>query len=98
MSIIFTICHFSISTRSKRIFFARSCLLHVKTSDTIRIDVLAPLEELYLHRSARHLQCQIIIERRIMGTQIRLEDEYLFGWDPAPGIVSVWANRGGQAI
>ena len=26
------------------------------------------------------------------------EDEYLFGWDPTPGIVSVWANREGQAI
>ncbi len=26
------------------------------------------------------------------------EDEYLFGWDPNPGIVSVWANREGQAI
>ncbi len=26
------------------------------------------------------------------------EDEYLFGWDPTPGIVSVWANREGLAI
>jgi hypothetical protein len=26
------------------------------------------------------------------------EDEYLFGWDPSPGIVSVWANREGLAI
>jgi DNA polymerase, archaea type len=26
------------------------------------------------------------------------EDEYLFGWDPTPGIVSVWANRDGLAI
>jgi DNA polymerase, archaea type len=25
-------------------------------------------------------------------------DENLFGWDPTPGIVSVWANREGQAI
>jgi DNA polymerase, archaea type len=25
------------------------------------------------------------------------EDEYLFGWDPTPGIVSVWANREGLA-
>lgn len=27
-----------------------------------------------------------------------IEDEYLFGWDPTPGIVSVWANRDGQAV
>jgi DNA polymerase, archaea type len=26
------------------------------------------------------------------------EDENLFGWDPTPGIVSVWANREGQAM
>jgi DNA polymerase, archaea type len=26
------------------------------------------------------------------------EDEYVFGWDPTPGIVSVWANREGLAI
>ncbi len=26
------------------------------------------------------------------------EDEYLFGWDPIPGIVSVWANREGRAL
>lgn len=26
------------------------------------------------------------------------EDEHLFGWDPMPGIVSVWANREGRAI
>jgi DNA polymerase, archaea type len=25
-------------------------------------------------------------------------DESLFGWDPTPGIVSVWADREGQAI
>ncbi|HKV59986.1 MAG TPA: 3'-5' exonuclease, partial [Ktedonobacteraceae bacterium] len=30
--------------------------------------------------------------------QTQLEDEYLFGWDPMPGIVSVWANRSGEAI
>ena len=27
-----------------------------------------------------------------------LEDEYLFGWDDMPGIVSVWASRSGEAI
>lgn len=26
------------------------------------------------------------------------DDEYLFGWDSTPGIVSVWANREGKAI
>lgn len=28
----------------------------------------------------------------------RLEDERLFGWDPMPGIVSVWADRSGRAL
>ena len=31
-------------------------------------------------------------------SQLELEDEYLFGWDATPGIVSVWANRSGEAI
>ncbi len=26
------------------------------------------------------------------------EDEHLFGWDPTPGIISVWADRQGRAI
>jgi DNA polymerase, archaea type len=26
------------------------------------------------------------------------QDEYLFGWDPTPGIVSVWASRDGHAL
>jgi DNA polymerase elongation subunit (family B) len=26
------------------------------------------------------------------------QDEWLWGWDPTPGIVSVWADRGGRAI
>jgi DNA polymerase I len=29
---------------------------------------------------------------------LQREDEYLFGWDPTPGIVSVWASRDGRAI
>src|SRR5579859_4598528 len=32
------------------------------------------------------------------SSQTRLEDEYLFGWDDTPGIVSVWASRSGEAI
>src|SRR6266516_878866 len=31
-------------------------------------------------------------------THSLVEEEYLFGWDPIPGIVSVWANREGLAI
>ncbi len=34
----------------------------------------------------------------IKKTRTQLEDEYLFGWDPTPGIVSIWANREGKAI
>ncbi|MEO7910561.1 MAG: DNA polymerase domain-containing protein [Roseiflexaceae bacterium] len=26
------------------------------------------------------------------------DDSWLFGWDPTPGIVSVWANRSGRAL
>jgi DNA polymerase elongation subunit (family B) len=29
---------------------------------------------------------------------LRSEDEYLFGWDSLPGIVSVWASRDGRAV
>jgi len=29
---------------------------------------------------------------------IESQDEYLFGWDPTPGIVSVWASRDGRAM
>ncbi len=29
---------------------------------------------------------------------VESQDEYLFGWDPTPGIVSVWAARDGRAI
>src|SRR5260370_7411236 len=25
-------------------------------------------------------------------------DEWVFGWDPLPGIVSVWASRDGRAV
>ena len=28
----------------------------------------------------------------------QLQDEWLWGWDPTPGIVSVWANEAGRAI
>ncbi len=27
-----------------------------------------------------------------------VEDEWLWGWDPSPGIVSVWAERNGRAV
>src|ERR1051326_5883844 len=33
-----------------------------------------------------------------MAIQSGTEDEYLFGWDTTPGIVSAWANRAGQAL
>ena len=26
------------------------------------------------------------------------DDEFLFGWDPTPGIVSIWADRSGKAL
>jgi DNA polymerase elongation subunit (family B) len=31
-------------------------------------------------------------------TPIAPDDSWLFGWDPTPGIVSVWADRGGRAL
>ena len=27
-----------------------------------------------------------------------IEDEWLWGWDPTPGIVSVWAEPSGRAV
>ncbi len=30
--------------------------------------------------------------------EMQIEDERLFGWDPTPGIVSIWAQREGRAI
>src|SRR5579863_6155924 len=29
---------------------------------------------------------------------LRSNDEWVFGWDPMPGIVSVWASRAGHAV
>ena len=38
-------------------------------------------------------------ENMTQMTQEELKtSENLFGWDPTPGVVSVWANREGQAI
>jgi DNA polymerase I len=34
----------------------------------------------------------------VSDTSVRQEDEYLFGWDNTPGIVSVWAGRDGRAL
>src|SRR5437879_1788786 len=31
-------------------------------------------------------------------TSRRIEDEWLWGWDPTPGLVSVWAENDGRAI
>ena len=32
------------------------------------------------------------------GLASRSNDEWVFGWDPTPGIVSVWASRDGRAV
>ncbi len=32
------------------------------------------------------------------ATSPRYNDEWVFGWDPLPGIVSVWASRDGRAV
>lgn len=32
------------------------------------------------------------------GQSSRSNDEWVFGWDPTPGIVSVWASRDGHAL
>jgi DNA polymerase elongation subunit (family B) len=32
------------------------------------------------------------------GQSSRANDEWVFGWDPTPGIVSVWASRDGRAV
>src|SRR3954470_19648021 len=33
-----------------------------------------------------------------MMTSAAIEDEWLWGWDPTPGIVSVWAEPNGRVI
>src|SRR5258708_13552334 len=33
-----------------------------------------------------------------MGLSADSLDETIFGWDPLPGIVSVWASRSGKAL
>jgi len=35
---------------------------------------------------------------RFSRANTALEDEWLFGWDPTPGIVSVWVQRHGRAV
>src|SRR5947199_10679972 len=47
----------------------------------------------------------LVVEKRVCtgmsgsGAMIEhKEDEYLFGWNPTPGIVSVWAQRDGRAV
>src|SRR5579885_2016870 len=42
------------------------------------------------------MTAQISSDTRTPEEQI--EDERLFGWDPTPGIVSVWADRSGRAL
>src|SRR2546423_14403189 len=34
----------------------------------------------------------------IHNTMGSIEDEWLWGWDPTPGIVSVWAEASGRAV
>ena len=36
--------------------------------------------------------------RSAMGVSIDSLDEMIFGWDPLPGIVSIWASRSGKAL
>ena len=34
----------------------------------------------------------------IVPPSMATQDEWLWGWDPTPGIVSVWAERDGRAL
>ncbi|GAC1360382.1 MAG: DNA polymerase domain-containing protein [Ktedonobacteraceae bacterium] len=38
------------------------------------------------------------VKGRDINTDTQTEDEYLFSWNPLPGIVSVWAYRDGRAL
>src|SRR5258706_16473886 len=41
----------------------------------------------------------IVVDALRMPDSVSLvEDERLFGWDPTPGIVSVWASRDGRVL
>ncbi|EFH86792.1 DNA polymerase domain-containing protein [Ktedonobacter racemifer] len=39
-----------------------------------------------------------VVARSPMQDQHATDNSYLFGWDPMPGIVSVWAHRDGRAL
>jgi DNA polymerase elongation subunit (family B) len=39
-----------------------------------------------------------MLELTVSGTLAAPEDEWLWGWDPTPGIVSVWAEADGRAM
>jgi DNA polymerase elongation subunit (family B) len=47
--------------------------------------------------SQRHTNADAA-QRRERSAQGPAENEYLFGWNPTPGIVSVWAHRDGHAL
>src|SRR5579885_1683299 len=58
-------------------------------NDIIRTDVL---------HSQPGANMSTQISPGIQKPEAQMEDEYLFGWDPTPGIVSVWADRTGRAL
>src|SRR5262245_35045244 len=37
------------------------------------------------------------LEQSVVASPIREQEEWLWGWDPTPGIVSIWAERDGRA-
>lgn len=55
----------------------------------------------WLLRSAYHYTNPLPMEHQLIHNHAKscqTEDEWLWGWDPAPGVVSVWAESDGRAI
>src|SRR5690606_32001521 len=50
-------------------------------------------QKLVVHLCVCYAVCKGGCMREIVGN-----DSWLFGWDATPGIVSVWADRRGQAV
>src|SRR2546429_1624194 len=48
-------------------------------------------------RTAASITLKSLLVSRMPPTTTA-DDTWLFGWDPTPGIVSVWADRSGRAL
>lgn len=64
----------------------------------IEIDDILYLERTFMFGGIARSTMHAFSPANSEDTHSLTEDEYLFGWDPMPGIVSVWAHRAGRAV